>query len=55
MLGFTDADETRAGYVYFGVLVIAVVAVIGWTDAAWRAPEAAIDAEPPLVPTGTGR
>jgi uncharacterized protein len=47
MLGFTGADENRAAYVYFGVLVVAVAAVIGGDRAAWRkAPESAIAAEP---------
>jgi membrane protease YdiL (CAAX protease family) len=55
MLGFSEADENRAGYVYFGVLVVAV-AVVGLDRAAWRrAPESAIDTEPELVATGTGR
>jgi uncharacterized protein len=50
MLGFPDAEEDRAGYVYFGVLVVAVVAVVGLDRAAWRqAPASAVDASP--VPT----
>jgi membrane protease YdiL (CAAX protease family) len=56
MLGFGGADENRAGYVYFGVLAIAVVSVVGLDRAAWRtAPESAIDAEPQPVPASTGR
>jgi membrane protease YdiL (CAAX protease family) len=56
MLGFTDADENRAGYVYFGVLVVAVVAVLGLDRAVWRrAPESAIDAEPEHRPAVIGR
>jgi len=51
MLGFTDAQENRAGYVYFGVLVVAVVAVVGLDRAAWRrAPESAVDAAPLKAP-----
>ena len=46
MLGFTGADADRAGYVYFGVLVVAVAAVVGGDRAAWRkAPESAVAAE----------
>jgi uncharacterized protein len=56
MLGFTEADENRASYVYFGVLVVAVVAVVGLDRAAWRkAPESAIDAEPEFLAADTGR
>ena len=51
MLGFTGTDLDRAGHVYFGVLVIAVVAVVGLDRAAWRrAPESAIDVEPAPAP-----
>ena len=47
MLGFTGPDVARAAYVYFGVLVVAVAAVLALDPAAWRrAPESAIDAEP---------
>jgi uncharacterized protein len=56
MLGFTDADENRAGYVYFGVLVVAVTAVVWFDRAAWRtAPRSAIDAEPEPVTATLGR
>jgi hypothetical protein len=42
--------------VYFGVLVVAVGAVVGLDRAIWRrAPESAIDAEPEPVATGAGR
>jgi CAAX protease family protein len=55
-LGFTGADANSAAYVYFGVLVAAVVAVVGLDRAAWRtAPESATDAQRQPVPTGTGR
>jgi uncharacterized protein len=48
MLGFTGADENLAGYVYFGVLVVVVGAVVVLDRTAWRrAPESAIHAEPP--------
>ncbi|MEX5716921.1 CPBP family intramembrane glutamic endopeptidase [Geodermatophilus maliterrae] len=54
MLGFDGADADRAAYVYCGVLVVAVVAVVSLDRAAWRrAPESAVDAEP--VPAGAGR
>jgi uncharacterized protein len=47
MLGFPGADEDRAAYVYFGVLVVAVAAVVVLDGAAWRrAPESAIHSEP---------
>jgi uncharacterized protein len=50
MLGFTGPDVDRAAYVYFGVLVVAVAAVVGLDRTAWRtAPESAIDAEPEPV------
>jgi membrane protease YdiL (CAAX protease family) len=50
MLGFTGADADRVGHVYFGVLVVAVGAVVGLDRTAWRtAPESAIDAEPEPV------
>ena len=53
MLGFTDADENRAGYVYFGVLVVAVTAVVWFDRAVWRtAPRSAIDAEPVTAALG---
>jgi uncharacterized protein len=56
MLGFDDGDTDRAGYVYFGVLVVAVAAVVGLDRAAWRrAPDSAIDADPEPVAAGTGR
>ena len=56
MLGFTGADANRVAYVYFGVLVVAVVAVVGLDRESWRrAPESAIDAEPEPVASGTGR
>jgi membrane protease YdiL (CAAX protease family) len=43
MLGFTGADEERAAFVYFGVLVIAVSLVVGLDRAAWRrAPAGAV-------------
>lgn len=46
MLGFTGADADRAAFVYFGVLVVAVAAVVGGDRAAWRtAPESAVAAE----------
>jgi CAAX protease family protein len=55
-LGFSGADADRVPYVYFGVLVVAVAAVVGLDRAAWRrAPESAIDAAPEAVATGTGR
>ena len=54
MLGFDGADTDRAAYVYFGVLVVAVAAVVGLDRPAWRrAPESAVDAE--RVPAGAGR
>ena len=47
MLGFSGADEDRVAYVYSGVLLVAVAAVIGLDRTAWRtAPESAIDTEP---------
>ena len=47
MLGFSGADEDRVAYVYSGVLLVAVAAVVGLDRTAWRtAPESAIDAEP---------
>jgi membrane protease YdiL (CAAX protease family) len=56
MLGFSDADTNRAGYVYFGVLVVAVGAVVGLDRAAWRmAPDPAIADETEPVATGPGR
>jgi uncharacterized protein len=46
MLGFAGADLDRAADVYFGVLVVAVVAVVALDGAAWRrAPESAIHDE----------
>ncbi len=46
MLGFTGADLDRAADVYFGLLVVAVIAVVGLDRAAWRrAPESAIHDE----------
>jgi hypothetical protein len=55
MLGFTGADADRAAYVYAGVLVVAVAAVVGLDRPVWRrAPESAIDAGPRSVPAGTG-
>jgi uncharacterized protein len=56
MLGFGDADENRAGYVYFGVLVVAGVAVVALDRGAWsRAPTAATDARPEPLVAGTRR
>ncbi len=56
MLGSTGAYADRVGYVYFGVLVVAVGAVVGLDRAIWRrAPESAIDGEPEPVATGAGR
>ncbi|SHN83914.1 CAAX protease self-immunity [Geodermatophilus obscurus] len=50
MLGSTGAYADRAAYVYFGVLVVAVAAVLGLDRASWRrAPESATDAEPEPV------
>jgi sugar phosphate permease len=50
-LGFTGADAGRVAVVYFGVLVVAVAAVVGLDRAAWRtAPASAIDEEPVPVP-----
>jgi membrane protease YdiL (CAAX protease family) len=47
MLGFSGAAQDRAAYVYFGVLVVAVVVVVSGDRAAWRrAPESAMAAEP---------
>jgi uncharacterized protein len=46
-LGFDPSDERLAAYVYFGVLVVAVAAVVGLDREAWRrAPASAIDAQP---------
>jgi CAAX protease family protein len=54
MLGFTGADLDRAAYVYFGVLVVAVGAVVGLDRAAWRrAP--AVDVPPVPAPTRADR
>jgi uncharacterized protein len=58
MLGFTAADENRAAYVYFGVLLVTVAAVVGLDRAAWRrAPESAVDADSrrELVPADARR
>jgi uncharacterized protein len=47
MLGSTGADADRLPAVYFGVVVVAVAAVIGFDRAAWRsAPVSAVDGEP---------
>jgi membrane protease YdiL (CAAX protease family) len=47
MLGFTGPDVERAAFVYFGLLVVVVAAVVALDRAAWReAPESAIAAEP---------
>jgi membrane protease YdiL (CAAX protease family) len=46
MLGFTGADVELAAYVYFGILVVVVAAVIGLDRAAWRRPPASAVAEP---------
>jgi CAAX protease family protein len=47
MLGFSADDEKRAAFVYFGVLVVAVAALLGLDRAAWRsAPAAAVDTDP---------
>ncbi|WP_448639219.1 CPBP family intramembrane glutamic endopeptidase [Geodermatophilus sp. URMC 63] len=55
MLGFADADVDRAAYVYFGVLVVAVGAVVGLDREIWRrAPQSAVDTEPGSVPAGAG-
>jgi uncharacterized protein len=44
--GFDAADERLAGYVYFGVLLVAVAAVIGLDREMWRrAPASAINPE----------
>jgi membrane protease YdiL (CAAX protease family) len=52
MLGFGEADEALAASVYFGVLVVAMAAVVGLDRAAWRrAPDSAVDAEPEREPT----
>lgn len=46
-LGYTGADADRVPVVYFGVLVVAVAALIGFDRAAWRsAPASAVDGEP---------
>ena len=46
MLGFAGADLDRAADVYFGLLVVAVIAVVGLDRAAWRrAPGSAIHDE----------
>jgi hypothetical protein len=56
MLGFGGADENRAGYVYFAVLVVAVTAVVGLDRAAWRrAPESAVDPQPKPSVAALGR
>jgi membrane protease YdiL (CAAX protease family) len=56
MLGFTGAAHDRAAYVYFGVLVVAVAAVVGGDRAAWRrAPESAINMEPEPLSSYAGR
>ncbi len=60
MLGFAGADADRAAYVYFGVLAVAVVAVVGLDRTTWRrAPSSAVDREPEPGPepvaSGTGR
>jgi len=53
MLGFSAADEERAAFVYFGVLVVVVAVVVGLDRTVWRrAPESAIDDEPDRVPVG---
>jgi uncharacterized protein len=45
-LGFDTSDERLAAYVYFGVLVVAVAAVVGLDRGAWRrAPASAINPE----------
>ncbi len=47
MLGFTGSGADRVAVVYFGVLVVAVAAVVSGDRAAWRrAPKSAIAAEP---------
>jgi uncharacterized protein len=58
MLGFAGADLDRAADVYFGLLVLAVIAVVGLDRAAWRrAPESAIHDESAseLAPVGARR
>jgi membrane protease YdiL (CAAX protease family) len=56
MLGFTASDVALAAYVYFGVLLVVVAALVGLDRPAWRrAPESAIDADPEpatVVPGG---
>ena len=55
MLGFADAAVDRAAYVYFGVLVVAVGAVVGLDREIWRrAPRSAVDTEAASVPAGAG-
>ncbi len=56
MLGFSAADAQRAAFVYFGVLVVAVAAVVGLDRAAWRrAPASAVEEEPEPLPVGASR
>ncbi len=51
MLGFTGSDADRVAVVYFGVLVVAVAAVIGLDRAAWRtAPASAVNEDPVSAP-----
>jgi uncharacterized protein len=38
MLGFTGADAERAGYVYFGVVVVTVAAILALDRPAWQRP-----------------
>jgi uncharacterized protein len=45
--GFDASDERLAAYVYFGVLVVVVAAVVGLDREAWRrAPASAIEPQP---------
>ncbi len=60
MLGFAGVHADRAAHVYFGVLVVAVAAVVVLDRAAWRrAPASAVDREPEPGPepvaSGAGR
>jgi uncharacterized protein len=56
MLADGDAAADRAGYVYLGVLLVTVGAVLVLDRASWRrAPESAVAAPPVPVPTGAGR
>jgi CAAX protease family protein len=55
MLGSDGADADRAAVVYFGVLVVAVAAVVGFDRTAWRsAPASAVNRDLGYEPVHAG-